>query len=97
MLKMDLYVYYEVESAHAARLQQLVQALQQRLRGACGGTALKRKPDSPRGLQTWMEIYLDIAPDFARTAADAAAQAGLKEFISGPRHTELFMDMTPCA
>ena len=95
---MDLYIYYRVDETQAAALLPQVQAMQAGLAAASGvQTALKRRPESKDGLQTWMEVYGATAPEFADTLAQAVAQAGLDSYISGVRHTEIFVDVAPCA
>lgn len=89
----DLYIYYRVRDEHAAQLAPRVRAMQLAL--GCGG--VKRRPGSPDGRQTWMEIYTDTAPAFADTLQEAIAKAELMNFIDGPRHTEIFTDLEPCA
>jgi hypothetical protein len=95
---LDLFIYYRVRDEHAQELAQRVQAMQAELEREHGlAGQLKRRPEASEGLQTWMEIYL--ATDSRFTAAlGAAVQAGrLSELIDGNRHTELFMDVSPCA
>ncbi|MFM9433064.1 hypothetical protein ACFDR9_000093 [Janthinobacterium sp. CG_23.3] len=94
----DLYIYYQVREEDAAALLGLVTALQARL-GAQHGVAaqLKRRPDSKDGLQTWMEIYAATAPGFAAALDAAAQQSGVAALAAGARHTEVFMDLNPCA
>ncbi|MFC0170363.1 DUF4936 family protein [Pseudoduganella danionis] len=95
---MDLYIYYRVAEAQAAALLPQVQAMQAAL-DACHGVqcALKRRPDSKDGLQTWMEVYGGCAPAFETELAQAVAAAGLAAHIDGARHTEVFVDIAPCA
>ncbi|MGW8392500.1 DUF4936 family protein [Pseudoduganella sp. HUAS MS19] len=96
---MDFYVYYKVQAAHAAGLQQAVIAMQSSLAAAHGVAAqLKRRPPAAEGEQTWMEVYPAVAADAFGAALDAAvAQAGLARWICGPRHVEVFEDLPPCA
>lgn len=103
---MDLYVYYKVAAADAAPLQSAVQAMQGALATNYGVHGqLKRRPPSQDGAQdggqTWMEVYPAVpdgfADGFAAVLAQAVTAAGLARWISGPRHTEVFMDMAPCA
>lgn len=94
----DLYIYYQVTDAHAARLLSLVRAMQAALARDEGVvTGLKRRPESAQGLQTWMEIYTGTAPDFADRLTLAVANAGLAQLVDGRRHTEVFTEMPPCA
>ena len=95
---LDLYIYYRVREADAEALRPLVAAMQARLSSAHGVLAqLKRRPGSQDGLQTWMEIYLATGAGFEASLADAAGQAGLPALTAGARHTEVFMDVCPCA
>lgn len=91
---MDLYVYYKVPAAQAAALQPAVAALQQALAEAHGvQPQLKRRPGEQDGVQTWMEIYPGVSEGFCAALDAAVTQAGLP----GPRHTEIFVDLAPCA
>jgi hypothetical protein len=94
----DLYVYYKVPAQHAARLEPLVRAMQAGL-AAAHATAplLKRRPGESDGVQTWMEVYPAVNDSFAGALARAAADAGVAELLAGPRHAEVFMDLTTCA
>jgi hypothetical protein len=94
----DLYVYYKVPEQHASRLESLVRAMQAGL-GAVHATAplLKRRPEARDGMETWMEVYPGVGESFADALAQAAAEAGLADMIAGPRHAEVFMDLTTCA
>jgi len=96
---MDLYVYYKVQAAQAAGLQGAVIAMQSALSAAHGVAAqLKRRPQAAEGMQTWMEVYPAVAGHSFLAALDAAvAQAGLAQWIAGPRHVEIFEDLPPCA
>lgn len=94
----DLYVYYKVRDADAARLAPLVRAMQARLaRDAGVAPALKRRPGSSEALQTWMEIYPAVPGDFAPVLARAATDAGIDHLLAGPRRVEVFTDLPPCA
>ncbi|WBS00060.1 DUF4936 family protein [Pseudoduganella sp. SL102] len=95
---MDLYVYYRVATGDAEALLPRVRALQAQLAAAHGvAPQLKRRPDSPDGVQTWMEVYPATTPGFTAALTQAVAAAGLDTLIAGPRHTELFMDIPSCA
>lgn len=94
----DLYVYYKVPTGHAATLEPRVRALQAGLAAAHAVTPqLKRRPDAHDGVQTWMEVYPAVSNSFADALARAERDAGLEGLIAGPRHTEVFMDLTACA
>jgi hypothetical protein len=95
---LDLYVYYKVREANAARLQPLVRAMQGALAAQCGlSVQLKRRPEAPDGLQTWMEVYPGADDSFPATLAAAVRMAGFDGLIEGPRRAEVFTDLTPCA
>ncbi len=96
---MDLYVYYKVQAAHAATLQEAVIAMQSSLAAAHGvAPQLKRRPQAANGVQTWMEVYPAVAGEaFLDLLGTAAAKAGLAQWIAGPRHVEIFEDLPPCA
>ena len=94
----DLYIYYKVRDEHAAQLALRVLAMQAglALQAGVAGT-VKRRPGASDGRQTWMEIYLAIPDGFDTALAAAVRQAGLDQFTDGPRHTEVFMDISTCA
>ena len=94
----DLYVYYKVREQDAAALAPRVRALQAALAHAHGvAPQLKCRPEMRDGLQTWMEVYPATNDAFGAALDAAARQAGLDGLIAGPRRTEVFMDLTPCA
>lgn len=94
----DLYIYYKVRDEHAAQLAQRVRAMQAALASSDGVAGkLKRRPGTADGRQTWMEIYLATPDGFDTVLAAAVRQAGLDEYTDGPRHTEVFMDISTCA
>ncbi|TFW28962.1 DUF4936 family protein [Massilia horti] len=94
----DLYVYYKVRCEHAARLEPLVRAMQAALGEHREVAAqLKRRPEMTDGLQTWMEVYAGVDAAFGEVLDAAARGAGLASLIEGPRHAEVFTDLTPCA
>jgi hypothetical protein len=102
---MDLYVYYKVSELQAAALAPRVRAMQAGL--AAGGVAvqLKRRPQSKDGMQTWMEVYPGVSETFEAELAEVAAHAGFDGLITGPRRSEVFVDLrddsseetSPCA
>jgi hypothetical protein len=95
---LDLYVYYKVREENAARLQPLVRAMQATLSAQCGqANQLKRRPDAPDGIQTWMEVYPAADDTFPAALAAAVRTAGFDGLIEGPRRAEVFTDLTPCA
>lgn len=94
----DLYVYYKVPDQHAPGLEPLVRTMQATLAQRHGvAVQLKRRPGSKDGMQTWMEVYPAVGEAFAATLDIAAGEAGLAQFVEGPRRTEVFTDLTPCA
>lgn len=95
---LDLYVYYKVRNDQAARLETQVRALQARLAERYGvAVQFKRRLDTKDALQTWMEVYAGVDAGFACALAAAADEAGLADLIEGPRRTEIFTELTPCA
>ena len=90
----DLYVYYKVREEDAAGLAPRVRAMQAQL-GATG--QLKRRPEARDGLQTWMEVYPDAPEGFDAIVERAASAAGLDLLTQGPRRSEIFTDLVPCA
>jgi hypothetical protein len=103
----DLYVYYKVRSEDAPRLAPRVRAMQARLAANGIGAQLKRRPDAPGAmsessdLQTWMEVYPSADDGLGPLVEQAALDAGIAEFIQGPRRSEVFVDLSeglaPCA
>ena len=92
----DLYVYYRVRDDAAATLLPLVAAMQAQLGAAHRvSAALKRRPGSHDGLQTWMEVYPAAPAGF--TDALHTAASGFAALLAGPRHTEVFVDLKSCA
>ena len=90
----DLYVYYKVREIDAASLASRVRAMQARL----GSPAqLKRRPEAREGMQTWMEVYPSVPDGFDAAVEQAAVDAGLQQFIQGPRRSEIFTDLSLCA
>lgn len=95
---MDLYIYYRVRSEDASALHDRATIMQQHLVSAHGIVAgLKRRPEEKEGRQTWMEIYLAVPPGFEAVLEEAVARDGLAALIDGQRHTEHFVDISPCA
>ena len=99
---MDLYIYYRVRPQHANVLFGKLKALQLVLQTQYGILPrLKRRPAEKDGLQTWMEIYEQLAPEtadaFHSSLAGALEAAGIDALIEGRRHVECFEDVTACA
>jgi predicted kinase len=94
----DLYVYYKVREADATALAPRVRALQADVARQHGVRAhLKRRPEARDGLETWMEVYSDVDGAFPALLAAAAQAPGFDGLIDGPRRTEIFTDLPPCA
>jgi hypothetical protein len=91
MAMLDLYVYYQVEAAHANALAGRVRAIQ----AALGAGQIKRRPGDAGGRQTWMEVYTAVSPAFCKTLEAAIAAASLEELTFGGRHTEIFTELEP--
>lgn len=85
---MDIYVYYRVRSEQAPALQILVCTMQSKLGGR---PRLMRRPEIQDGLQTWMEVYVDVPESFEARLAEAVHSAELATMIEGERHTERFI------
>ncbi|WP_395825175.1 DUF4936 family protein [Collimonas sp.] len=94
----DLYVYYWVAAAKAQQFHSAATAMQaglsQQYRVV---SALKRRPEIEDDRHTWMEVYASVPPDFAQIVEQAAVQHELARFIEGPRHSELFANISSCA
>jgi hypothetical protein len=95
---MDLYVYYKVDPAAAADLAGRVAAMQARLTASFRvAAALRRRPGEQDGRQTWMEVYPEVPDGFDAALALAVSESGIAGLISGPRHTEIFVELQACA
>lgn len=89
---MDYYIYYRVSEAQAQSLRGKLLPMQAALRQQCRiSTALRRRPDSRDGYQTWMEVYLAVPDGFDATLAEAVAAAEIAPQIDGERHIERFI------
>lgn len=94
----DLYIYYKVREADTGTLLPRVAAMQQALAAVQGiAPQLKQRPQAKDGLLTWMEVYPAVPAGFEAALESAVADAGIAALIAGPRHTEEFMDVQPCA
>ena len=95
---MDLYIYYRVLVSNASLVTQRVLAMQSQLAQQHGiTTALKRRPQEKEQLHTWMEVYHQVPEHFEQALSQAVAAADLDDLTVGPRHTEHFLDFSPCA
>ena len=100
----ELFIYYRIQTVHAATALATVQAMQQSLRDRHPKIAarLLRRPDepadNPNDQQTWMETY--SFPDAGgvsfelQAEIEAHAARALMPFVLGARHIEIFV---PCA
>ena len=95
----ELFIYYRLQSIHAAAAEALVIGFQARLRQAYPSLnpRLLRRSDLDGGdQQTWMETYStdpmrEPAGVTAELEAVIAAQAAvLAPLLDGSRHTEVF-------
>jgi len=93
----DLYVYYKVPEANAARLEPLVRAMQARLAQDGIAAQLKRRPEGKHGVQTWMEVYPGVDEGLAARVEERALDSGMASLIDGPRRAEVFVEFTACA
>ncbi|MDY7579090.1 DUF4936 family protein [Herbaspirillum sp. RTI4] len=94
---MDLYIYYRVGLAQTQLILEHVSAMQAELHlqsGVMG--SLKRRPLERDGCQTWMEIYPNMPDNFESLLEEAAIRHQLPSLLSGERHAEHFMDISPC-
>ena len=95
---MDLFIYYRVREADTAQLQARIVAMQAalakqwKLQGQ-----LKRRPEVQDGMQTWMEVYVQVPADFEPALRQAVLACGATGLIVGQRHSETFSDLAPCA
>lgn len=95
---MDLYIYYRVPVDKADLLEQQALELQAHLSLQHQvATELKRRPLDKDGMHTWMEVYLDVPEHFDSLLQEAVTASGLPALITGPRHTEHFLDYSSCA
>lgn len=95
---MDLYIYYKVDPVAAEELAPRVTAMQAALAASHNAdAAIRRRPGEQNGLQTWMEVYLDVPAGFDAVLFEAVTGSGVATLISGQRHTEIFVDIDACA
>jgi hypothetical protein len=96
----ELFIYYRIQAAKVGLALETVNEFQARLRVRHPGLSarLLRRPDEQDDMQTWMEIYsfalakAGVTPEIeSEISAEATA---LAPFITGARHTEVFV---PCA
>ena len=89
---MNLYVYYDVPLATCADVASTIRAMQATLTDHAQRVALLRRPEQKAALQpavqTWMEIYEDVADGFDERLARAVADHPV---TTGPRHVERFV------
>ena len=95
---MDLYIYYRVPLNQSEQLQKQVATMQAELSQQYKvATELKRRPQDKDGMHTWMEVYLDVPESFESVLKQRIVAHQLETLIDGPRHTEHFLDFSPCA
>jgi len=95
---MDLYIYYRVLLDNSEQLLKQATAMQAQLSQQYKvATELKRRPQEADGMHTWMEVYLDVPDGFESVLKQRIAGNQLDALIAGPRHTEHFLDFSPCA
>ncbi len=87
---MNVYVYYDVPLAERVALVTRVRSMQSELRDCAARIDLLRRPEAKADAQTWMEVYEDVASDFAARLAAAVAKHDLAA-VTGPRHVEHFI------
>jgi hypothetical protein len=95
----ELFIYYRLRSIDSAAAQEAVRVYQAQLRQLYPSllTRLLRRPEEADGQQTWMETY-STDPMREPTGVNAEMQSaiesrasGLLPWLSGPRHTEVFI------
>jgi hypothetical protein len=95
----ELFIYYRLQSIHAAAAEALVIGFQAQLRKQYPPLIprlLRRSDTGVDGRQTWMETYsTDPMREPAGVTAElesaiAAQAAVLAPLLDGPRHTEVF-------
>lgn len=95
---MDLYIYYKARSGLASELSSRVLGMQSTLtRETPVAATLKRRPTEKDGCHTWMEVYLNVPDGFGSMLEQAVAKFEIACLIDGERHTEYFVDCSPCA
>lgn len=89
-----LYVYYKVDPTDHAALAPRVRAFQAALRAQHPGlqTELLQRPDTNKGVETWMETYRQDAGLPPGTAA-AIEQSAIEAGLPGPRFAEAFIPL----
>lgn len=76
--------------AAASRMVGLIEA-----RGRERPQVMRRPEADAEGRQTWMEVYTSWEEGSAHIIERALADSGLGALIEGPRHPELFIDLSP--
>ena len=95
---MDIYLYYTIREADAVDARACVDALQRRVSNDYNITsALRRRPETRDGMQTWMEIYPGVPDRFDSVIEQIAAEVGVTALTTNGRHVEYFMELPPCA
>ncbi len=98
----ELFIYYRSPVQHADSVMATVHGFQAQLSLDHPGlrARLLRRPEVTKGQITWMETYSIATMNAGFTLDDAMQReieshaVGLRAFIDGARHTEVFV---PCA
>ena len=91
----EVFIYYRVRGEAAGAALAAVREMHAQLRGEFPHLAARvlRRPDTDKGLQTWMEIYaIEGGVDEPLRARIAALALAWQALVEGDRHTELFTD-----
>ncbi len=95
----ELFVYYRIAAADAARCEALVRGLQARLMHEIPGlrARLLARPSTGDAERTWMETYA-LDAEGGPSTVDASLEqridaeaAVLAPYLRGPRHVEVFV------
>ena len=91
----ELFVYYKVASINAADARAAFAQMQSQLQRAHPQLCVRllRRPEEVNGVQTWMETYsvAAVGVDAELQSAIDSAGAAMQPWITGPRHTEVFI------
>jgi hypothetical protein len=97
----ELFIYYRLHAAHAARAQAVVAAYQHKLQQLYPGLVARllcKAEDSVQQHPTWMETYRftgqhPIPHDLQALQAQLTLEASrLTPYLQGERHTEVFKE-----
>jgi hypothetical protein len=89
-----LYVYYRVSPRAAAKARVLAGRVLEQARSSVRQCALRRRPQTKEGMETWMEVYEGVndGPALLALLQRAVARSGLDR-LTGERHLEWFEDL----